>query len=242
MEHLRHEAKGGLIDADDLLKGKQQDFGMICMALFFLEGQMLVSDCTTRADSIADAIYSLSFCFLELVSLSYTNWIYTFLPGNFIWEIERGRLVIYITQWCCVSAPRVPSKFRNSWGFWVSVETVRLRPGLGAASSRHVSFLVDFLSGWNIIFISVHSEWQFFKITAHQGIFITFCRPDWVTRQVFISSHLSSISLSQKVHFFLGNFPCFTLLWPSTVNCLACVIHSLRFTWNSISSVDFLHS
>lgn len=31
--------------------------------------------------------------------------------------------------------------------FRVSVETVRLRPGLGAASSRHVSFLVDFLSG-----------------------------------------------------------------------------------------------
>lgn len=60
---------------------------------------------------------------------------------------------------------------------------------------------MGFLSGWNIIFISLHSEWQFFKIAAHQGIFITFCRPAWVARQLFITLHLSSISLSQKAHF-----------------------------------------
>lgn len=118
------------------------------------------------------------------------------------------------------------------------VQAVRPCLGLRAASGRHMSFLLlywlVFLSGRNIIFISLHSEWQFLKIAPHQGIFITFCRPAWVARQLFISLHLSSISLSQKAHF-SWQFSCFTLLWPSCLNCLACVIHSLRFTENNIA-------
>lgn len=117
-----------------------------------------------------------------------------------------------------------------------------VRPGLGlrAASGRHMSlqllyWFVFFLSGWNIIFISLHSEWQFLRIAPHQGIFITFCRPAWVPRQLFIFLHLSSISLFQKAHFSPCQFSSFTLLWPSCLNCLACVIHSLRFTENNIS-------
>lgn len=96
-----------------------------------------------------------------------------------------------------------------------------------------------FLSEWNIIFISLHSEWQFLKIAPHWGIFITFCRPAWVARQLFIFLHLSSISLSQKASFFSCQFSCFTLQWPSCLNCLACVIHSLRFTENNIVPQDF---
>lgn len=85
-------------------------------------------------------------------------------------------------------------------------QAVRPCLGLRAASGRHMSFLLlywlVFLSERNIIFISLHSEWQFLKIAPHQGIFITFCRPAWVARQLFISLHLSSISLSQKACFF----------------------------------------
>lgn len=53
-------------------------------------------------------------------------------------------------------------------------------------------------------FISLHSEWQFLKIAPHQRIFITFCRPAWVARQLFIFLHLSSISLSESLFFFLS--------------------------------------
>lgn len=74
------------------------------------------SGCTTRADSIADSIYSLFFCFLGL-SLPYTNQTDTFCLGHFIWEIRWGQHVIYIAQWCYVSVPRDLSEFRNSWGF-----------------------------------------------------------------------------------------------------------------------------
>lgn len=92
--------------------------------------------------------FNIFFCFLVVVLLSYTNWTHMFCLGFFffifIWDIKCGQHVISIAQWCYVSVPRVLSELRNSWGFWVSVETVRLRPGLGAASSRHVSFLVDF--------------------------------------------------------------------------------------------------
>lgn len=91
------------------------------------------------------------------------------------------------------------------------VQSVRPCLGLRTASGRHMSFLLlcwlfFFLSGQNIIFISLHSEWQFFKIAPHRGIFITFCRPAWVACQLFISLHLSSISLSQKAPFFLAIF------------------------------------
>lgn len=123
-----------------------------------------------------------------------------------------------------------------------------VRPCLGLRASirqTHVfsTFVmaVFFLSGRNIIFISLHSEWQFLKIAPHRGIFITFCGPAWVARQLFISLHLSSISLSQKA-FFFWQFSCFTLLWPSYLNCLAPVIHSLRFTENNIALQDFPHA
>lgn len=92
------------------------------------------------------------------------------------------------------------------------VQAVRPCLGLRTASGRHMSFLLlywlfFFLSGQNIIFISLHSEWQFFEIAPNQGIFITFCRPAWVACQLFISLHLSSISLSQKAQvFFLAIF------------------------------------
>lgn len=96
------------------------------------------------------------------------------------------------------------------WLWHLMVQAVRPCLGLRAASGRHMSFLLlywlVFLSGQNIIFISLHSEWQFLKIAPHQGIFITFCGPAWVARQLFISPHLSSISLSQKAHFFLAIF------------------------------------
>lgn len=103
------------------------------------------------------------------------------------------------------------------------------------------------LSGWNIIFfISLHSEWQFLKTAAQRGIFITFCAAAWESRQLSISLHLSSISLSHSGSLmpFSSLFPTsslsfspwqyvffppprLTLLWPSCSDCPPCALFTV---------------
>lgn len=102
------------------------------------------------------------------------------------------------------------------------VQPVRPCLGLRAASGRHMSFLLlywlaFFLSGRNIIFISLHSEWQSLKIAPHQGIFITFCRPAWVCPSTFhLPSSLIYFTLSDSPSFFLSPWQFFLLYFAMT--------------------------
>lgn len=113
---------------------------------------------------------------------------------------------------------------------------------------------------YNFFFISLHSVWQFLKTAAQRGIFITFCAAAWESRQLSISSHLSSISLSHSGSLmpFSSQFPPLSLsflpifFFPSPSPYFAmtfllglpavCLIHSLRFTENNIAPQDFPHS
>lgn len=191
------------------------------------------------------------------------RWRFPFTSCRFfsLYYYRRSALLFYWLHTCCHNKVLFWCGAAASDSWWRCLSG--LVSGLRAASGRLVSspllyrvgFFIFFLSGWNIIFISLHSEWQFLKIAAHRGIFITFCGAAWVARQLFISLHLSSISLSQKAWcvFFspppplapptastrlpspLQFFPCRTLLWPSRSDCLASVIHTLRFTENNIA-------
>lgn len=97
---------------------------------------------------------------------------------------------------------------------------------------------------YNFFFISLHSVWQFLKTAAQRGIFITFCAAAWESRQLSISSHLSSISLSHSGSLmpfssqfpplslsFLPIFffppPRLTLLWPSCSDCPPCALFTV---------------
>ena len=68
--------------------------------------------------------------------------------------------------------------------------------------------VVFFLSVWNIIFISLHSEWQLVEIARQRGIFMTFCGAAFSSLLHLLVSFTRS-----QAHF--SSLPAFLFFLPS---------------------------
>lgn len=113
-----------------------------------------------------------------------------------------------------------PEIFLNSeiavFFFGVSVETVRLRPGLGAASSRHVSFLVDFF---------IRMKYNFYLSSFRMTVLQNHCTPRDI--HYFLQTRLGNPSsfhlFSSLIYFTLPESPFFC--WQFSLLYFAMTFH-----------------